>query len=439
MRRRRIKRRYSSASSAGNPNEFTIGYEIDFVISDTNSDQNSISDSNESENVGFFSNAISNIQITDIQLDSATVEDATYSEASLLVESSNAQTITYTLVDDEGLFLGISKADGSIVSTQNLEDPNVQVLSFTLDLENTESEIDLNLAVNSLDYIIEENLFSSLGYETLGTNGADNLSGGSVNDTLIGNDGNDTLIGNDGNDRLDGGNGNDSLLGGNGNDRLDGGNDNDELRGGAGNDGVSGGEGSDTLEGSSGDDLAQGQEGNDTIYGDQGNDTIYGDDFLSDSVNIIEGAFANDRLYGGEDNDTLIGGVGNDLLEGGDGDDRLSGVDPSFNVDSDFDTIDTLTGGSGSDVFVLAEDIIFYNRGFPDDAEGYALITDLETNADTIQLNGSINDYSFRTSPANVPSGLGIYLAESGGELIAVLSNVSEDNIEAVQNSIEFV
>ena len=253
MRRRRIKRRYSSSSATIDRNVSLVDYEIDFVISDTDSDQNSIFDSNESENIGFFANSITDIQITNFG------GIAIYPEASLLVESSSSQTIidddfvfdsqiiTYTLVDNEGLFLGISKADGSIVSTDNLEDPDVQILSFTLNLENAESEIDLNLAVNSLDYIIEENLFSSLGYETLGTSGADNLSGGSRNDTLIGNDGNDTLIGNDGKDWIFGGIGNDSIVGGDGDDFLSGENNDDILIGGSGNNTLVGGSGADTF------------------------------------------------------------------------------------------------------------------------------------------------------------------------------------------------
>ncbi len=106
----------------------------------------------------------------------------------------------------------------------------------------------------------------------VGTNGADNLSGGSSNDLilglggndkLIGGSGNDVLCGNDGADTLDGGSGSDLLIGGADNDNLIGGSDNDILQGDGGNDTLDAGSGNDTLTGGSGADGFNGGSGTD--------------------------------------------------------------------------------------------------------------------------------------------------------------------------------
>ncbi|SME92814.1 Hemolysin-type calcium-binding repeat-containing protein, partial [Tistlia consotensis USBA 355] len=93
----------------------------------------------------------------------------------------------------------------------------------------------------------------------VGSDGADNLSGGS---------GDEALLGGGGDDRIDGGGGNDLILGGAGDD---------VLFGGAGNDTLAGGDGSDTVTGGQGDDqvvFQQGESGSDSVTDMSGGDAL---------------------------------------------------------------------------------------------------------------------------------------------------------------------
>lgn len=317
-------------------------------------------------------------------------------------------------------------------------------------------------ALGGDDIVIGDLGRNSLGDDTIdggsgddlliGKGGNDFLDGSSGDDQLFGdvnpstnpNDGafgNDTLIGGDGKDKLDGGIGNDSIDGGQQNDNLYGGDGKDDLRGSGGEDRLFGGMGDDILKGSSGDDSNYGEEGNDTVYGGSSNDLLYGDS-ADRVVGTSSEDSATDNIFGDEGNDTLIGGVGSDALNGGDDNDRLLGVDPNAQEDFGRSTIDTLTGGSDADTFVLAEDEVFYNSGIDGNVgtNDLALITDYKIGQDIIELSGSLEDYSFGSSPVD-SSGLGIFLGqeESGNELIAVLEGVSENSIGDVQSSIEFV
>ena len=292
------------------------------------------------------------------------------------------------------------------------------------------------------------------GDDTLvGGDGSDSLNGGGGNDFLFagGNEDGildlDTLIGGDGNDTLeagtflDGGNGNDSLRGNTLDDQLFGGDGNDTLIGQSGDDTLYGGSGNDRIETTSGDDTAFGEEGNDVVLGAQGNQILYGD--RPDAV--VEGD-AQDTINGGGNNDTLIGGVDNDSLDGGSGDDRLIGVGNTASSNRNYgrDTIDILKGGFNQDTFVLGqriegENVVFYDSGSNGlGTEDYALITDFELGGDTLELIGSPNDYSFAASPADLPSGVGVYLEqESGQELIAILEDVSVSDIEQIQTTFD--
>ena len=147
-----------------------------------------------------------------------------------------------------------------------------------------------------LDYISQ--IEGVLDGFTNGTNGVDNLFGGSSGDDIDAGDGDDTVLGFDGDDSLDGGSGNDS---------IDGGTGDDVITGGSGADTIDGGSGADSIEGSSGDDF-------------------------------IEGGSGNDIIDGGGDNDVILGGEGDDTLTDGYGD-------------------DTLTGGEGADTFILDLDV----------------------------------------------------------------------------------
>ncbi len=103
---------------------------------------------------------------------------------------------------------------------------------------------------------------------------------------------------------------------------------NDILAGGLGNDFIYGGDGDDILRGDFNDKLPGGLiGGDDLIYGGTGNDRI-------------GGKAGNDTLFGDEGDDKIWGDAGNDLLWGGLGNDTLVG--------------DDFSGGTGSDIFVLA-------------------------------------------------------------------------------------
>lgn len=127
-----------------------------------------------------------------------------------------------------------------------------------------------------------------------GTNGADNVVGGTTASIISGFDGNDNLTGEAGNDTISGGFGDDALFGGVGNDRLLGDDGNDRLLGEAGNDALNGGLGNDAIFGGS---------GNDTLAGSSGNDHLFGE-------------LGRDRVVAGSGNDTVNGGYGNDVLYG---------------------------------------------------------------------------------------------------------------------------
>ncbi|HCF28525.1 MAG TPA: calcium-binding protein [Cyanobacteria bacterium UBA11049] len=129
-----------------------------------------------------------------------------------------------------------------------------------------------------------------------------------------------------------------------------------------------------------GDDYFWGNTANDSLFGDDGNDILKGydgDDYLSSGSgnDTLEGEYGNDYLYGGSGNDVLSGGAGNDRLDGY----AISGVE-----------YDTLTGGSGTDTFVLGGS---WGVSYLD--YGFATITDFSGAADYIEVTGSSSQYSF--------------------------------------------
>lgn len=139
----------------------------------------------------------------------------------------------------------------------------------------------------------------------------------------------------------------------------------------------------DTISGLGGNDTLSGGFGNDLMFGGFGNDQLFGDN-------------GNDRLFGQDGNDQLFGQGGNDILVGGSGNDVLIGIGPFF--DNEFDS---LTGGSGADIFVI---------GLPQSPFGYsgpdhATIRDFNSSdGDRIAVQGSVSDYRF-VSNQNVSGG----------------------------------
>jgi Ca2+-binding RTX toxin-like protein len=159
-----------------------------------------------------------------------------------------------------------------------------------------------------------------------GRGGGDLLLGDGGNDTMSGDGGEDELFGQSGNDRLFGGIGDDILNGGADNDELFGGNDNDELRGGQGNDELFGEDGNDTIIDTQGVDRIEGGSGSDTIV-------VWGGD-----------GFRFDTVSGGSGSDTISAARSKVLVSAGSGDDVI-------NTDLHGDKV--LSGGAGSDRFVI--------------------------------------------------------------------------------------
>jgi Ca2+-binding RTX toxin-like protein len=153
--------------------------------------------------------------------------------------------------------------------------------------------------------------------------------------------------------------------------------------------------------------------------------------------NIVGGTL-DDTIDGGEDDDLIIGGGGNNLLVGGEDNDTLTGAGidlSSSNEDKlvislNRPGIDTLTGGTGEDTFILGGNpdsiadadgspVFLYDRAGNED---YALITDFDPNEDEIILGGSKDDYVLGSSPSGLPEGTGIFKQE---ELIAIVQGNS--------------
>jgi hypothetical protein len=197
--------------------------------------------------------------------------------------------------------------------------------------------------------------------------------------------------------------------------------------------------GNDTIAGRSGDDLIGGNRDNDSLSGEDGNDTLYG-------------GRGNDILLGGNGNDLLFGDLGNDNLNGGTGNDTLIGASPNNPRFPGINEVDTLTGGAGSDLFVLGDTF----RAYYDEGTGglgladYALIIDFSVADDTIQLIRNPNNtgatYAIGASPSGLPSGAGIFIDNDGvaglsanDELIAILQGFGAADANAISARFRFV
>jgi Ca2+-binding RTX toxin-like protein len=266
------------------------------------------------------------------------------------------------------------------------------------------------------------------------------LTGNStIASSLLGNDGNDTIVGGGSDDTFLGGAHNDSILGGGGNDSLDGGLGNDTMAGGAGDDIYivdstldivfeETGAGVDeiqssvdftlsanvenlVLDGGPTDHLnATGNALTNSITGNAGNNSLLG----LGGRDYLLGDAGNDTLDGGDLEDFLFGGTGNDSLFGGDGGDILNGTNSTATAGE----IDTLTGGSGGDLFVLgASSGNFYGLTA---SNNYAYITDFSVaDGDRLLLQAGVNYHV--TSLILLGGGVenNIYLNNSSGNLIA--------------------
>ncbi|MEH1961769.1 MAG: hypothetical protein V7L05_18180, partial [Nostoc sp.] len=146
----------------------------------------------------------------------------------------------------------------------------------------------------------------------------------------------------------------------------------------------------------------------------------------NDSVTILPTASGNYTIDGGAGDDTLTGGAGNDLLIGGAGADILDGV--AGNSNNGKGEIDTLMGGIGPDIYILASNTsIYYDDGNTTTTgdKDYALIVgfDAKEDKDKVQLLGSSDKY--RLEESNGDTYLSIKRDSETDELIAIFQNTT--------------
>ena len=278
------------------------------------------------------------------------------------------------------------------------------------------------------------------------------------NDLFLGDGDAERVLGGDGDDTLHGQGGTDILLGEAGADSLTGGQDNDTLYGGDENDTLHGQGGSDVLHGEVGDDYLEGDEGNDTIYGGEGNDTSYGgagndriflgagrDVHVAEDLAEANGEDAGDDfIRGGGGADFIADGLGSNTLHGDTGNDYLSGLEShQFNEPHSPDTLDggigddrligddgdLLIGGEGADQFTV-------RHAYADDREA-VIIDDFDTNEDALAI------YLSDSALAPDQDELGQIVMElnemtgeitvsSGGEVLTILRNMTEEDLDAL-------
>ncbi len=184
----------------------------------------------------------------------------------------------------------------------------------------------------------------------LGTEDADDLTGGFGNDTLRGLDGDDVLDGGIGHDLVEGGAGYDTIYSEFGDDTIDGGDGDDYLSiESNGNVSVEGGLGADRI------DVLQ-QIGSFVVSGGEGNDEIF-----VQSYDVREGGLRTISAGAGDDEVTLRGDATVDL---GAGTDELVVAARYAN---------TVTTGAGADLILI--------ESFRDDQNNGLVITDFTTGA----------------------------------------------------------
>lgn len=225
-----------------------------------------------------------------------------------------------------------------------------------------------------------------------------------------------TKVGTDAVDILEGGPGQDDLKGGGGDDLLKGLGSNDSL---------SGGDGDDVLLGGTGQDILRGQRGADKIEGEGDADTLYA---LGDSRSALD--IAQDSAS-----------------------DNSGGLIPRSEVSSQ--SPDTLTGGTGEDLFYIQESAEGEGFGFYP-GQQYAIITDFESGEDKIRLPGATNNYTTNgydsnadgnndstaiiyTEDPNLDASIGVGVISIGGgrtlevakddTLVALVENASVGNL----------
>ena len=177
------------------------------------------------------------------------------------------------------------------------------------------------------------------------------------------------------------------------------------------------------------------QVGNISIIASDGNISITasgGNDSSSalDDNDEIFGSLDDDTLNAGSGDDLIFGHGGNDSINGDAGEDLLVGFNPlsGFGLNE----IDSLTGGSQTDIFALGDSQRVYyvdNDTTSTGQQDFARITDFNALEDIIHLHGSAELYRldfYTTAEGRIDAAL-IYDPgiSARGEQIAIIEGVS--------------
>ncbi len=213
---------------------------------------------------------------------------------------------------------------------------------------------------------------------------------------------------------------------------------NETIATGEGNDTINGGRGQDNVNG--GNNINGGDE-NDLLIVNYSSNTYAGTTTfpagISSSIFESGGAWSGsfsaytnssgnfDRVdFSNIERFQITGTNANDTITTGGGNDIITGVNPNSSTPGKGE-IDSLTGGAGSDRFILGDATwIGYDDGNTTNAgtSDYATIADFNTTDDTIQLRGASSDYLLTVSGSNTK----LYINKPGtepDELIAVINN----------------
>ncbi|MCA3277530.1 MAG: hypothetical protein ING26_18625, partial [Roseomonas sp.] len=152
--------------------------------------------------------------------------------------------------------------------------------------------------------------------------------------------------------------GRDTLIGTDGANLIFSGSSADRIQGAAAEDSLYGGNDDDTILGDSESDLLAGENGSDKLDGGTGADSLYGGDgndslVGGDQDDLLDGQWDNDTLDGGAGHDSLYGFTGNDVLVGDSDNDFLAG----------WEGRDSLSGGAGRDTLYGQQDADLLNGG----------------------------------------------------------------------------
>ncbi|WP_159294920.1 beta strand repeat-containing protein, partial [Microcystis aeruginosa] len=213
---------------------------------------------------------------------------------------------------------------------------------------------------------------------------------------------------------------------------------NETIATGEGNDTINGGRGQDNVNG--GNNINGGDE-NDLLIIDYSSNTYAGtttfpagiSSSIFESGGAWSGSFSAYTNNSGNSDSVsfsnierfqITGTNANDTITTGGGNDIITGVNPNSSTPGKGE-IDSLTGGAGSDRFILGDATwIGYDDGNTTNAgtSDYATIADFNTTDDTIQLRGASSDYLLTVDGSNTK----LYINKPGtepDELIAVINN----------------